>query len=104
MKIEWDQVPGKQMGEGHVRRQVDCGSFFLALHEYEPGWHDQLHSHPHGQFGHVLQGAMRISVEGETLDQGAGQTIFISGNRPHSSAVPDEKTVSFNLYVKPQSE
>jgi len=101
VKINWADVPAKQKSEQHVVRQLDCGSFYFTVHEYSPGWGDEWHSHPEAQFGHVLRGGMRVWIEKEVIEQGEGESVFISGGVKHKSAVPSQKTMTLNLYVKP---
>ena len=103
MKVNGMEIPALDRGEGHVRTQLDCGTFFLTLHEYSPGWHDVTHTHPHGQFGHVLEGAMKLWVEGGEVDQDEGESIFVPGSVEHSSSAAT-KTVTLNLYIKPASD
>jgi quercetin dioxygenase-like cupin family protein len=103
MRINGEEIPARPMSDGHIRTQLDCGTFFLTLHEYDAGWHDELHTHPHGQFGHVLEGEMVLRIDGEEIEQLEGESIFVSGNVEHSSSAP-VKTVTLNLYVKPEAE
>lgn len=101
MIINWDDVPTQQKSASHRKRELDCGSFFLTLHEYSPGWKDEAHSHPEDQFGYVVQGNMRLCIEGTSFEQGEGQSVFISGELEHSASTPTQKTICLNLYVKP---
>lgn len=103
MKINGVGVPAKQKSPLHTASELDCGSFYLTLHEYSPGWEDEWHSHPEAQFGHVLAGAMRVWIEGKLIEQTEGDSVFIPGGLMHRSAAPAEKTVALNLYVKPVS-
>jgi quercetin dioxygenase-like cupin family protein len=101
MKIKWDDVPAEQLSADRLRRQLDLGSFYLARHEYEPGYERDWHAHPESQFGHVLEGSMQIWIEDEMFEQAAGESIFIASGLTHKMVVPSEKTVVLNLYIKP---
>jgi len=101
MKIRWSEVPEKRKNEKHVVRQLDCGTFYLALHEYEEGWSDESHQHPEAQFGHVLKGSMQVYIEGEeVIKQESGQAVFIRSMVKHRSAVSIGRTIALNLYLK----
>ena len=99
MKIRWNEVPAKGKDEKHVAREIDCETFYLTLHEYEPGWADESHQHPEAQFGHILKGSMQVYVEGkEVIEQKEGQSAFIRSMVKHRSANPTERTIALNLY------
>ncbi len=101
MKIRWSDVPARRKDERHVVRQLDCGSFYLTLHEYEAGWADESHQHPEAQFGHVLEGSMSVFIEGrEVIEQKERQSVFIQSMVEHRSAAPTERTIALNLYLK----
>ncbi len=101
MKVHWTDVAAKDRSDKHRLRQLDCGTFYLTLHEYLPGWQDEWHSHPESQFGWVLQGEMQIWTGDDAIVQPAGQAVFISGGVRHKSAAPKEQTITLNMYVKP---
>lgn len=101
MKINWADVPVEQLSADRRRQQLDLGPCYVVMHEYAPGYERDWHSHPEAQFGHIFEGSMRIWIEDEVFDQAAGETIFIAGGLKHKLAVPDQKTVVLNLYLKP---
>lgn len=103
MKINWADVPAKQKSELHTYRQVKYGSFSLVLHEYSPGWELEWHSHRGAEFRHVLQGEMKVWIEGETIEHGEGESVFVPSGAKHMSAVPAQKTVTLTLYLKSET-
>lgn len=101
MKIKWDDILAEQLSTHRLRRQLDMGSCYLVWHEYEQGYERDWHAHPEIQFGHVLEGSMQIWIEDEMFEQATGESIFIASGLIHKMAVPSEKTVVLNLYIKP---
>jgi len=101
MIIHWEDAPAKRKTPDHLVRQIECSSFYLVLHEYEPGWGDEEHRHPERQFGYVLEGSMSVFIEGtEVITQGEGQSVFIRSMVEHRSAAPTTRTMALNLYMK----
>lgn len=72
-----------------VRRQtlVTGHAMMQMLVTLEAGSRLPEHLHPHEQISHVLSGRVRFVLEGgaETRDLGAGESIYLAANLPHSA-------------------
>lgn len=75
-------------GEG-VRRKVLSHSQSLMVCEItlEGGSVIAAHAHPHEQITYIISGKCRYTVGEETREVGAGDSVLIPGNVPHSIVV-----------------
>jgi quercetin dioxygenase-like cupin family protein len=72
-------VPGVSMrplfGEGAM----------LNLLAFEPGAEVAVHSHPHEQLGHVLEGELELTIAGEAHVLSPGDAYQIPGGTEHAA-------------------
>lgn len=75
-------------GEG-VQRKVLSHSKSLMVCEItlEGGSIIAAHAHPHEQITYIISGKCRYTVGEETREVGAGDSVLIPGNVPHSIVV-----------------
>jgi len=70
-------VEGERMLVGYIHKARGTGS--------------RLHSHSNEQFNYVLQGTLRVEIEGEKFDAPPGTLIYVPANAKHTMvALPDE--------------
>ncbi len=73
-------VEGERMLVGYIHKARGTGS--------------RVHSHPNEQFNYVLQGTLRVEIDGQTFDAPAGTVVYVPANEPHSMvATPDEDVI-----------
>lgn len=73
-------VEGERMLVGYIYKARGTGS--------------RVHSHPNEQFNYVLQGTLRVEIDGQTFDAPAGTVVYVPANEPHSMvATPDEDVI-----------
>jgi quercetin dioxygenase-like cupin family protein len=79
--------------------QTEGGGYFRVL--FEPGARTHWHTHPEGQYLHILTGQGRIGTEdGAVEDVKAGDTIFFAPDEKHwHGASPD--TFMVHLAISP---
>ncbi len=90
--IEQDELPGRFEGADHGAGV----SFFLA--RTPPGRGPSLHRHPYEETFVVHEGRLNFTVDGETIEAGAGQIVIdvaggsgvagLDGPRSYPSATP----------------
>jgi quercetin dioxygenase-like cupin family protein len=69
-----------------IRRQVLSDSaelMVVAFRFLESGAEGALHSHPHVQSTYVESGRFRFTINGESLDVGAGDSFIIPSGARH---------------------
>ena len=73
-------VEGERMLVGYIYKAKGTGS--------------RMHSHPNEQFNYVMQGTLRVEINGVKFDAPAGTLIYVPANAPHSMvALPEEDVV-----------
>ncbi|MFC5401225.1 cupin domain-containing protein [Cohnella soli] len=77
---EWERVNKR------IRRKVfQPGLHMMSmLVEYEKGGIGPEHAHPHEQLGYVVQGAIQMTIGGQTVRVSAGEQVHVPGNVLHS--------------------
>ena len=71
-------VPGGKLIEEHFGRvRTGHASFSLAHMVAPPGWGEPAQTPEFDEVTIMIRGRMRIEVEGETVEIGAGQSFFV---------------------------
>lgn len=70
-----------------VKRAVRAHGGGLMLVEvwFEEGAKAALHSHPHEQATYVLEGRVKLTVDGKDVVLGRGDSLYIPADVPHSA-------------------
>lgn len=69
--------PLDDLGDGVTRRVLAHGGTMMAVEvSFEKGANGPLHHHPHEQLTYVLSGRFAFTIEGETREVGAGDTLY----------------------------
>lgn len=77
---EWQHA-----GEGIRRRIHAPGKGIMSMTiDFRAGAIGAAHSHPHEQITHVIDGRLRLTVEGEAFEIGAGEQLYVPGGAVHS--------------------
>jgi len=82
--------------ENGLKRRVLAynDKLFLAEHEMVRGWVGTVHSHAHEQIVYVVQGHLKITCQGKTVDVRTGDTFVVRGGVEHgASAIEDSRVV-----------
>ena len=62
------------------------------------------HRHPHEQAGYVLDGLLRLSVEGETWDLLPGDAYVLPGGTRHGAVAGPEGCVVLDVFAPPRED
>ncbi len=77
MFIYHKDQPLDDLGDGVTRRVLAHGGTMMAVEvRFEKGATGPLHHHPHEQLTYVLSGRFAFTIEGETSEVGAGDTLY----------------------------
>lgn len=77
MFIYHKERPSEDVGNGVTRRVLAHGGTMMAVEvSFEKGAVGSLHHHPHEQLTYVLSGRFAFTIDGETRDVGAGDTLY----------------------------
>ena len=93
-----------EMTKGVRRRTLASGTAMMQMVvEFEAGTRLPEHQHPHEQMAHVLTGALRFTVDGETRDVRAGESIYLAPNVPHGAEAL-ERSVVVDTFSPPRED
>ena len=82
------------MVTGVRRRTLVSGTAMMQMAvEFEANTRLPEHAHPHEQVTHVLTGALRFTLDGETRDVRAGESIYLPSNVPHGAEALERSAV-----------
>ena len=78
-------VSAIELAPGVTARPLFGDGAMLNLVELEPGAGVPVHSHPHEQLGHVLQGELELTIAGELHVLAPGDAFQIPGGVEHAA-------------------
>jgi quercetin dioxygenase-like cupin family protein len=90
---DWNRIPIEQLNPQIARRAVHTDSLTIARLEIAKGAVVPEHSHVNEQVATVERGALRFHIDGQELLLGAGQSLAIPSNVPHSVVALEDTTV-----------
>lgn len=93
----WDALELQKVTEMIARKAIVRGAIALAQTYVKKGALVPLHAHPGGQFIYVLQGALRLLVEGEEVTVREGEVAHLPPGAAHQAEALDD---TFVLDVK----
>ena len=81
--------------EPGLRRQVltHSATMMLVRHEMRAGWRGVAHKHPHEQMVYVISGRLRVIVDGQEIDAGAGVNFIVGPNVEHQACALEDSVV-----------
>ena len=93
-----------QMAPGLIRRTLISGEkLMICRFDLDQGVEIPAHSHPHDQAGYVVSGLIRVTVEGEGMELGPGDSYCAPSGVPHSAQAL-EKTVVVDTFSPPRED
>lgn len=81
--LQVDQLPVTTTLKGYHARTIHTGSMTLVYWTVEAGAESPIHTHPHEQVAHVLEGKFELTVDSETKVLEPGTVAVIPPNVPH---------------------
>jgi quercetin dioxygenase-like cupin family protein len=94
---DWNAIPAEQLNPNVVRRAVHTENLTIARLLISKDAVVPEHSHVNEQVATVERGALRFIIGGQELVVGAGQSVAIPSNVPHS-VVALEDTVVVDVF------
>ena len=84
---------------GLIRRTLVCSdNMMICRFDLDKGVKIPDHSHSHDQAGYVVSGKIRITVDGKSLDLGAGDSYSAPPNALHSAQALEASVVVDAFY------
>jgi quercetin dioxygenase-like cupin family protein len=87
LKENWGTLEIAKAREGVTRRVFSGSNSMMVLNEIMPEASPFLHSHPHEQLTHMIQGKAEFVLGDEVLNLAEGDVLLVPPNIPHSLKV-----------------
>lgn len=97
-------VPQRELAPGARSRLVPGRRAMISLLEFAPEARIPSHSHPHEQLGMVLEGALLLTIGGETRRLGQGDAYVVPGGVEHEAAACDGPALVVDVFSPPRAD
>ena len=99
----WSDLPREELSPTIGRRLI-TGDQLMITHVYlAQGAIVPEHSHHNEQITYILEGLLRFTIDGETLDVGAGEVLTIPPHVPHSAEALED-TLDVDVFTPPRQD
>jgi quercetin dioxygenase-like cupin family protein len=96
--------PWIEICPGIKRQTVTSGkTMYQMLAHLDPGSKMPEHQHPQEQIVHVLEGRMKLIVNGKPHEMKTGDSFYLAGNVPHGVETMEETRV-LDTFSPPREE
>lgn len=90
----WADATPVEMLPGLIRRTLGTtDGLMLTEFRSEAGVELPLHQHPHIQVGYLISGELALTIDGERMVFGPGDSWAIPGDVPHSATFLAESVI-----------
>ena len=94
----------RELAPGITARLVWGERVMLSYVTFQPNSVIPLHSHPHEQTGIVIEGAVELTIGGETRLCRKGDAFTIPGNVEHSAAGGEMAATVIDTFSPPRED
>jgi unsaturated pyranuronate lyase len=99
----WDDLPREELSPLIGRRLV-TGDRLMIAHVYlAKGAIVPEHSHHNEQVTYILEGTLRFTIDGETIDVAAGEVLTIPPHLPHRAEALED-TLDVDVFTPPRQD
>ena len=96
--IPWKNVEHEQLSPLIGREMVVGDKIMLARVFLKKGAHVPLHQHHNEQVTYILEGALKLAIDGKEIVVRAGEVLCIPSNMPH------EDTLDLDVFDPPRED
>jgi quercetin dioxygenase-like cupin family protein len=94
VRLERWALSDGELSERRLMRAMEHDGYEVAVYTYPPGTRFDWHEHGQDKCDGVLEGALRIEIEGgEAFDLGPGDRLFLQARTRHRAEVIGAKSV-----------
>jgi mannose-6-phosphate isomerase-like protein (cupin superfamily) len=102
MDIVKDLESGPTLPAGMSRRGIILGEVMLALHEAVPNLKATPHRHPSAQITYMLEGKLRMTIDGKERVLSPGEFAYIPPNILHGIESLDQHVLALDIFSPPR--
>lgn len=101
----WDSLEREFVREGVTRAGFSGENMLAVMNWLEPGMETNPHSHPFEQVMYIVQGTLRVHLEGEVIEASAGSLVRIPpGVEHYGEPVGDETVMNLDIFSPIRSD
>ncbi|HET8528067.1 MAG TPA: cupin domain-containing protein [Gaiellaceae bacterium] len=102
-RYRWDDVEREELSP-LIGRRLITGDGLMIAHVYlAEGAIVPEHSHHNEQITYILEGKLRFTIEGETIDVAAGEVLHIPAHVPHRAEALED-TLDVDVFHPPRQD
>ena len=101
--VSLKDMPTEHLNPLLDRQFVAGEKSMLARLKLRAGCIVPLHSHENEQITHILEGALKFSLQGKDIVVRAGEILVIPSNVPHSAEALED-TVDLDVFCPPRAD
>ena len=97
-----EKIPKDDIGGGVLFQHLGTGTDMTVFHwNMTDGSVVKLHQHPNEQFGYVIKGGFKMTIDNEFAELKAGDAYFIPSDVPHTfTAVGETEAIDIFSPIK----
>ncbi len=99
----WDDVEHEQLSALISRRMITGDQLMIAHVYLKQGAIVTEHAHHNEQLTYILEGKLRFTIEGKTIDVGAGEVLTIPPHVPHMAEALED-TLDVDVFTPPRED
>lgn len=104
LDIPKDVTPGPSLPGGMSRRGIAMGNVMLGLHEAFPHLQPAPHSHDSAQIAYLLEGKLKMTINGESRILLPGEFAYAPAGVEHSIESLDEYVKVLDIFNPPRTD
>jgi quercetin dioxygenase-like cupin family protein len=93
------ELPDVALVDGVTARFVNGVRMMFSFVRLAPGKEVPLHSHPHEQLGHIIEGSLLMTIAGEEREIGPGDAYVIPGGVLHKAIGGPQGGLALDVFV-----
>lgn len=102
--VEREGLPVASVAPGVSMQAISGAAAMTAWIAIEPNTSLAVHHHPSEQIGVVLEGAIELTIVGETRRLGPGHAYAIPPDVPHGGVTGDEGCLVLETFAPPRPD
>jgi quercetin dioxygenase-like cupin family protein len=99
-----DEIAGFSPVAGVKMQSMPGGKMMAIWVTIEPNIDFPYHQHPHEQMGFMLEGALELTMNGESRDLRPGEAYAIPPMLPHKARTGPEGCVVLDVFTPPRED
>ena len=101
--LRWSNLPPEELNPLIIRRYISAQNVTLARFQLKRGCFIPEHQHENEQIASVLEGALKLSLNGQDFIVRPGEMLVIPPNQPHSAEALED-TLVLDVFSPPRSD